>query len=150
MATTNLSFFAVPVYWTLTLLPHNYAIYIIRKANNGRWNNSSPRSTKWDETLRKSTPADIYSRYERAEAAQKNGFENFPIFCGAILAGNIAHLDTRTLNLFVTVYLFMRVLYTLVYISVSSHRLSFLRSTIWFLSTLMCMGIFVKGGLALA
>jgi uncharacterized MAPEG superfamily protein len=147
---TNLSFFAVPVYWVLCLLPHNYAIYIIQKANNGRWDNSSPRSSNWDATLRKSTPADVYSRYERAEAAQKNGFENFPIFTGAILAGNFAHLDTRTLNLFVVVYLFMRILYTLVYVSVSSHRLSLLRSTIWFLSTLLCMGIFVKGGLALA
>jgi hypothetical protein len=39
---TNLSMFAIPAYW-LCMLPHNYAI--IRKADNGRWDNSNPRST---------------------------------------------------------------------------------------------------------
>lgn len=147
--TTNLSFFAIPTYWVLCLLPHSYAIYIMQKANNGRWNNSSPRSSNWDAALRKSTPADVYSRYERAEAAQKNGFENGWIFVGAVLAGNIAHLDTRTLNLFVTLYLFTRIVYTFVYVSISSHRLSYLRSVIWFLGVSLCMGIFVKAGYAL-
>jgi uncharacterized MAPEG superfamily protein len=146
---TNLSFFAVPVFWLLTLLPHSYAVLIMKSANNGRWNNSSPRSSNWDETLRKSTPKDIYARYERGEAAHKNGMENLPIFVGAILAGNFAHLDTRTLNLFVVLYLFARIIYTLFYVSISSHRLSFLRSCTWFLSTMLCMGIFIKAGLAL-
>ena len=57
--------------------------------NNNRWNNSNPRSTKWDITLHESTPAEIYASYERAEAAHKNGMEKFPIFVGADLAGNI-------------------------------------------------------------
>jgi uncharacterized MAPEG superfamily protein len=146
---TNLSFFAVPVFWTLCMVPHTYAVLIMAKANNGRWNNSSPRSSNWDEVLRKSTPKEVYARYERGKAAHKNGMENLPIFVGAILAGNYAQLDTRTLNLFVTVFLFARVLYTIVYISISSNRYSFIRSTIWFLSTSMCMGIFIKAGLAL-
>lgn len=145
----NLSFSAIPAYWVLTLLPHNYAVTIMKKANNGRWNNSSPRSSKWDATLRESTPAEVYSRYERAEAAHKNGMENLPIFIGAILAGNIAKLDTLTLNSFVVVYLCLRVAYTVAYISVTSHRFSFFRSAIWLLSTLMCMGIFITGGFAL-
>jgi uncharacterized MAPEG superfamily protein len=147
--TTNLSFFAVPVFWLLCVLPHSYGVLIMKTANNGRWNNSAPRSSNWDETLRKSTPKDIYARYERADAAHKNGFENMPIFIGAILAGNFAQLDTRTLNLFVTLYLFARVLYAIAYVSISSHRYSIIRSTLWLLSTSMCLGIFVKAGLAL-
>jgi uncharacterized MAPEG superfamily protein len=147
--TTNLSFFAVPVFWLLCVLSHSYGVLIMKTANNGHWNNSAPRSSNWHETLRKSTPKDIYARYERADAAHKNGFENMPIFIGAILAGNFAQLDTRTLNLFVTLYLFARVLYTIAYISISSHRYSVIRSTIWLLSTSMCLGIFVKAGLAL-
>jgi len=131
------------------MVPHTYAVLIMAKANNGRWNNSSPRSSNWDEVLRKSTPKEVYARYERGKAAHKNGMENLPIFVGAILAGNYAQLDTRTLNLFVTVFLFARVLYTIVYISISSNRYSFIRSTLWFLSTSMCMGIFIKAGLAL-
>ena len=146
---TNLSFFAVPVYWLLTMLPHTYAVLIARSANNGRWNNASPRSSTWDETLRKSTPKEIYARYERGEAAHKNGMENLPLFVGAILAGNFAKLETRTLNLFVVLFLLIRILYTIFYVSISSHRLSYLRSTTWFMGAVLCMGIFVKAGFAL-
>lgn len=128
----NISVFVIPVYWILTMLPHNYAIAIMRKANNGRWNNSNPRFSKWDATLRESTPAEVYGRYERAEAAHKNGMENFPVFVGAILAGNIAKLDTVTLNAFVGAYLSLRVVYTFVYISVTSHRFSLFRTMVWY------------------
>lgn len=148
--TTNLSFFAVPVYWQLTMLPHAYAVYIMRSANNGRWNNVSPRSSTWDEALRKSTPREIYARYERGEAAHKNGMENLPLFVGAVLAGNFAKLETRTLNLFVVLFLLIRSLYTLCYVSISSQRLSYLRSTTWFAGAALCMGMFVKAGFALA
>jgi uncharacterized MAPEG superfamily protein len=147
---TNISFFAIPAYWVLTLLPHNYAIGIMKKANNNRWNNSSPRSSKWDATLRESTPAEVYARYERAEAAHKNGMENLPIFAGAVLAGNIANLSSFTLNSFVIAYLCLRVVYTFIYVNVTSHRFSFFRTATWLVSTLMCMGIFVTGGIALA
>ena len=146
----NISFFAIPAYWVLTLIPHNYAIAIMKKANNNRWNNSSPRSTKWDTTLRESTPAEVYARYERAEAAHKNGMENLPVFVGAVLAGNIANLSSLTLNAFVLAYLCLRIIYTLIYINVGSHRFSFFRTAVWFVSTLMCMGIFIIGGIALA
>jgi len=145
----NLSFFAIPAYWILSLLPHIYAISIMKKANNGRWNNSNPRSTKWDATLRESTPAEVYGRYERAEAAHKNGMENLPVFVGAVLAGNIANINTSTLNAFVVAYLCLRVAYTVAYISVSSNRFSLVRTAIWFVSTSMCMGIFITGGFAL-
>jgi uncharacterized MAPEG superfamily protein len=146
---TNLSLFAVPAYWILCLVPHNYAIGIMRKANNGMWDNTSPRSSNWDAKLKKSVPAEIFAKYERAEAAQKNSFENFPIFVGAILAGNLAKLGSPLLNSFVGAYLGMRVLHTIVYVSVSSNKYSFFRTAIWGISTLMCMGVYVKSGLAL-
>ena len=127
----NLTFFAIPAYWLLTLAPHNYAIAVMKKANNNRWDNRSPRSSKWDKTLRDSTPAEVYGRYERAEAAHKNGMENFPVFVGAILAGTIAKLHPSTLNGFAAAYLASRVVYTYIYISVNSHRYSFARTAIW-------------------
>lgn len=146
----NISLFVVPAYWVLTMLPHQYVITIITKANNGRWENSNPRSSNWDATLRQSIPAEIYGRYERAEAAHKNGFENLPIFVGAILAGNIAHLSSPILNAFVAIYIFLRILFTGVYISVTQNRTSFLRTVIWFVSTMPCMAIFIRAGIALA
>ncbi|KAE8443469.1 hypothetical protein EG329_001866 [Mollisiaceae sp. DMI_Dod_QoI] len=147
---SNFSFFAIPVYWALTMVPHVYAVSIMTKANNGRWNNSSPRSSNWDASLRKSTPSDIYSRYERGKAAHVNGMENFSLFVGAIMAGNIAKLDASTLNGFVVAYLFSRILYTGIYIYVSSHRFSFIRSVCWITGVFMCLGVIVRSGMALA
>jgi uncharacterized MAPEG superfamily protein len=102
----------------------------MKKANNGRWNNSNPRSSKGDAILREPTPAEVYGRYERAEAAHKNGMENLPVFVGAVLAGNIANVNTSTLNAFVVSYLCLHLAYTVVYISVSSHRFSLFRTAI--------------------
>ncbi|KAG0652628.1 hypothetical protein D0Z07_0122 [Hyphodiscus hymeniophilus] len=146
----NLSFFAIPAYWILTLVPHNYAISVMKKANNNRWNNSNPRSSKWDQSLRDSTPAEAYGRYERAEAAHKNGMENFPVFVGAILAGTIAKLNPSTLNSFVVAYLLSRVAYTYVYVSVTSHRYSYFRTAIWLVGATMCLTTYTVAGLNLA
>ena len=146
----NFSLFAIPVYWLLCLLPHSYAVLIMQMATNWRWDNSNPRSSKWDATMRESTPAEVYARYERAEAAHKNGMESLPIFVGAVLAGNISNLDSSDLNNFVVAYLCLRVVYTVVYISVSSPLLSIFRDAIWIVSSSMCSNIFFRGGYALA
>ncbi|TVY59689.1 hypothetical protein LSUE1_G010256 [Lachnellula suecica] len=148
-ATTNLSFYAIPAYWFLSMVPHGYAMEIMKKANNGRWDNTSPRSSVYDAKLKQSSPAAVFAQYERAEAASKNGFENFPIFVGAILAGNLAKMESSTLNTFVAVYLGMRVAYTVAYISTTSNKYSHVRTAIWMLSTLMCMGVYVKSGISL-
>ncbi|RDL41009.1 Uncharacterized protein BP5553_00988 [Venustampulla echinocandica] len=127
----NLSIFAIPAYWVLSMAPHAYAIGLIKKANNGRWDNTNPRSSNWDDTLRKSTPAEVYGRFTRAEAAHNNGLENLPLFVGAILAANLAKLSTRDVNTFAAAYLGLRVVYTLLYINVTRNRSSFWRTGIW-------------------
>jgi uncharacterized MAPEG superfamily protein len=145
----NLSIFAIPAFWIITMIPHNDAIALIKSSSNGRWDNTSPRSSLWDSKLQTTVPTEIYQRYERAEAAHKNGFENLPIFVGAILAGNIAKLDPWLLNIFAGIYLAMRVLYTMVYIHVRKGPASLFRTLIWFTSTMACMGVFVKAGFVL-
>lgn len=65
---------------------------IIRKANNGFWNNANSRSTEWVGSLQKSVPGETLARFERAEAAHKNGLESAPFFVGAVLAGNMVRL----------------------------------------------------------
>jgi uncharacterized MAPEG superfamily protein len=54
------------------------------------------------------------------------------------------------LNTCAATYLCMRIAYIAVYISVTSQRRSLIRTGIWLVSTLMCMGIFVRAGIALA
>jgi uncharacterized MAPEG superfamily protein len=148
--TTNFSIFAVPVYWLLCIIPHTYAVSLIVKNSNGRYDNSSPRSTNYEATLRKTVPGPVYARYERAEAAQKNGFENFALFVGAVMAGNMAHLEARTLNIFVAAHLISRIGYTIAYINISTHRLSPIRSCWYFLGLLQCLWVYVAAGLVLS
>jgi hypothetical protein len=113
MTTTNYSFYAIPAVWIISLYPHLYAVSllvlpthgqliyefqsgIIKKVDRTLWNNHNLRSTTLHEQRQKSMPADVYARYERAEAAHMNGMENVPMFVGAVLAGNIVGLSGRT------------------------------------------------------
>ncbi|KAL1611303.1 hypothetical protein SLS59_000021 [Nothophoma quercina] len=87
---SNYSFYSIPVYWFLALVPHAYAVAVAKKANKGFWDNTNPRNTGY---LEKNIPKEALAKYERAEAAHANGMENAPYFIGAVLAGNLAGLD---------------------------------------------------------
>lgn len=105
---SNYSFYSIPVYWFLALVPHAYAVRfnplqtteyssidswqvaVAKKANKGFWDNTNPRNTGY---LEKNIPKEALAKYERAEAAHANGMENAPYFIGAVLAGNLAGLD---------------------------------------------------------
>ena len=138
MASTNYSIYAIPAYYILSMLPHNYALIIIKAANNGRWDNSNPRSPAWHEKIQKSTPAEIFGRYERAEGAHKNGMENMAIFCTTIVLGNLAQLPASTLNTVAGLYLALRVIYTVAYIYIGSSKYSYARSGIWAGTIALC------------
>lgn len=140
---SNLSLYAIPAYYLITLFPHSYAIRTVTRANNGRWDNANPRSSNWTETLQKTLPAHVYARYERAEAAHKNGMENLPLFATAITLGNLAKLSNGTLNGIAFAYLLSRVVYTFIYINVDKRKLSFARSATWGVGTMMCLSLIV-------
>src|SRR5437762_10852184 len=98
ITTTNYSIYMIPAYYLLAQLPHSLAISTIRSANNGRWDNTNPRSTQWIDTLAKSVPAAVFAKYERCEAAHKNLMENMALFTTAVVLGNIAGLPAGMLN----------------------------------------------------
>jgi uncharacterized MAPEG superfamily protein len=82
--TPNYSFYAIPVMWLLSILPHFYAISL----SKGKFTNTSPRGYLAEiQKKEKKTPTD--EQYIRAEACQQNGFENLPFFAAAIVAGNM-------------------------------------------------------------
>lgn len=72
-----------------------------------------------------------------------------PVFIGALLAGNLAHLAPSTLNAFAAFYLASRVAYNLLYINVTNQALSFLRSASFLAGVVSLMTLFVKSGNAL-
>ena len=144
MASTNYSLYAVPAYYVLSLLPHQYAVSTIKAANNGRWNNANSRSSNWIEQIQKSVPAEVFGRYERAEAAHKNSMENLVVFYTALVLGNMAHLPAGTMNTVAGLFLVLRALYPVLYIRTTSHKHSFARTAVWGSSILLCMYTVVR------
>ncbi|MCJ1472534.1 hypothetical protein MMC13_001183 [Lambiella insularis] len=142
----NYSIYAIPAFWLLSLLPHNYAIHTITSANNGKWDNANPRSSNWGATIRAQVPAASVARYERAEAAHKNGMENLPLFCTAVVLGNMAGLEARTLNAVSGLVLGLRVVYNVWYVANSDVRKSYIRTGIWLASVLSYFYLIVKAG----
>lgn len=128
------------------MIPHNYAISIITSANNGNWDNSNPRSSNWDAAIKAKVPAEVFGRYERAGAAHSNGMENLPLFCTAVVLGNMAGLEARTLNAVAGLVLGLRAVYTWWYVVNSDMKKSYIRTPIWAASVLSCFYLIVKAG----
>lgn len=142
----NYSVLGLAAYYIISVIPHAYSIGIITRANNGQWNNSNPRSSKFSAKLQSTVPADTFAAYERAASAHKNGMENLPLVVGAVALGNMAHLDVGFLNQIMGWYLASRVLYTLLYIGVSNISLSFTRSLTWFAGTSLMLWTIIRAG----
>jgi uncharacterized MAPEG superfamily protein len=150
MAPANYSAFAIPAYYILSFIPHAYAVHIIKRANNGRWDNANPRSSNWNVVLQKSVPANVFARYERAKAAHHNCMENFAAFSAAIILGNVAQLPPGTLNTIAAAYLLARIAYTFAYINIASKPWSFLRSGVFSVSVALSLYLMVGAAIALA
>ncbi|KAK9357899.1 hypothetical protein V1504DRAFT_462910 [Lipomyces starkeyi] len=139
--TQNYSLFALPVYYVLSLYPHAYALNLIKAATNGQWDNANPRSTLWDETMKRIVPNETYTCFERAEAAHKNGMENFPLFATALVLGTVVELPSQRMNAFAGTFLIVRALYTAAYINIKRGKISFVRSWLWGLGMGLCISI---------
>jgi uncharacterized MAPEG superfamily protein len=71
-----------------------------------------------------------------------NGFDNIAFFAAAVVAGNVAHLNTHTLNTLSVAYVVSRVVYNIVYVRnwPKSRVVSF------FVGIGMCFTLFLKAG----
>jgi uncharacterized MAPEG superfamily protein len=143
-------------------------VALIKKSTH-KWDNLNPRGIDTIASYQKSVPADCYAKFEKAEAAHKNGLENAPLFIGAVLAGNVAGLDNcehfhclrrwkvealirlpATMNAVSGSYLALRVLYTVLYMKCTRQETSKLRSLTWVVSIILLTGLYFKAGNAWA
>lgn len=90
-----------------------------------------------------------FGQYQRAEAAQQNGFENIGLFAAAIVAGNIAKLPVSTLNTSALFYLASRAVYTLLYVKTETLQWSQLRTVVFLSGIGTIFTLFIKSGNAL-
>jgi len=94
MSPTNYSLYCVPAAWVLSILPHFYAASVAGRG--GKFDNTNPRNAA--KNLESKLTKSDFGRYQRAEAAQQNGFENIALFATAVLVANQAKLPIDTVN----------------------------------------------------
>lgn len=80
----------------------------------------------------------------RADGAQRNGFEAFPIFAAAVLVAQAAHAPQGRTDLLAAAFIAVRVLYILAYIS----GVAWLRTALFGLGFLVIVLLFGAGARA--
>ncbi|KAK6514591.1 hypothetical protein TWF281_004789 [Arthrobotrys megalospora] len=116
--------------WGIAMGSHIYAVAVVNTSGrNVVFDNANPRN-QW-EGLKAQLPPDLFARSQRAQAASANGLEILSFWGLAVLAGNLAQLPIQSLNDHALVFLGSRILYSILYINISSLKLSALRSLVW-------------------
>jgi uncharacterized MAPEG superfamily protein len=75
----------------------------------------------------------------RANSAQANGFEAFPLFAAAVVVAHLAHAPQGRIDLLALIFIVARVAYTLCYL-VDWH---WARSSVWLIGLLATLGLFI-------
>jgi len=116
--TRNYSIYAIPAAWMMAVLPHAYATSLHdKKSPVKKYDNCNPRTLLPSLDKNQSLDTETKQTIIRAEAAQQNGFENLGLFAAAILAANMAKVDSWWLNVLSFGYLGSRAVYNVLYIS---------------------------------
>ena len=140
---TNFSLYALPAYYLLSLYPHMAALRIATNNRPTTWDNRNPRAVELKANLQAKLPRDTYLKWERAEAASANAFENQALFFGAVIVGNVVGLEKSMLNRFAARFLVARALHTLSYLMVSRQRWTYFRTLAWVWSVAEALRVFV-------
>ncbi|KAJ7270938.1 hypothetical protein C8J57DRAFT_1320093 [Mycena rebaudengoi] len=127
---TPLSLYSIPAVWLTAFLPNTFKFFLIEKLKG--YKNLEPRQNTHRIVQDKAIPPAIAARIQRMEGAHLNGYENFPIWIAAILAGNFAGLDNYTLNVVSLTYISGRSLYNYLYFNQATEFQSWLRSSVYF------------------
>ena len=80
----------------------------------------------------------------RADWAQRNHFEIFPLFAAAVIIASLAGVPHMTVNWLAGTFIALRILYSFAYITDRAA----LRSTLFILGALCILGLFVAAGMA--
>jgi uncharacterized MAPEG superfamily protein len=143
---TNISFYTIPLAWALALAPHVYATQLYQKASSRQFDNRQPRSLTQMVAANQSIDSATKGRIIRAESAQQNAFENIGLFAAAVVAGNMASLENRMLNLLSVGYVASRLIYTYIYINNTTGPLAATRTAVFLSGIGMIWTLFIMAG----
>ncbi len=102
-----------------------------RSRKEGGYDNHNPRQWLANQTDWRA----------RANAAQANSFEAFPLFMGAVIIAHQLAAQQARLDILAFVFVVLRLLYIMLYVSGQAN----VRSIVWSLALLTNVGIFFIG-----
>ncbi|KAF4307766.1 Membrane-associated eicosanoid/glutathione metabolism (MAPEG) protein [Botryosphaeria dothidea] len=143
---SNSTLLAIPAMYITTLVPHFYAISLIKRANNGRYANANAHGSAFAQHLQRAVPAATLAQYERAERAHRNGLENLPLFAAAVLAARLAGVE-HAVGATAWAYVASRVVYNGLYIRIEDDRKAVARSGVWAAGLVLCLSLFVRAAM---
>ncbi len=108
-----------------------YVATLTAKIGGERFDNSNPR--EW--------LAQQAGHRRRANAAQLNSFEAFPLFAAAVIVAHLLHAPQGRVDLLAVTFVVARVAYIACYVA----DLATLRSLAWFVGIGSAVAIFVAG-----
>ncbi|KAF8192640.1 hypothetical protein K438DRAFT_853076 [Mycena galopus ATCC 62051] len=148
MLSSPLSMYSIPAVWLTAFLPATMKIILIQKTRG--YPNLAPRQATSQVTTDKGIPPAVAARILRMEGAHLNGYENFPIWIAAVLAGNIARLDNYTLNVVSLLYIGGRITYNYIYFNQATEFQSWLRTGVYFGTLSLPMYVLFKAAAKIA
>lgn len=145
LSTTNIGLYSVPAGFLLCMLPHWYAIRLLSKnSGTGGFDNTNPRNQ--GASLQGKLSAADYGKWQRAEAAQQNGFDSLPLFASAVGIASLARVPAQTVNNLSVAYLASRALYNILYINTTDNAKAGIRSLTWLFGIGTLLTLLVKAG----
>ena len=127
----NIALLTLPIFYALLLAPHLAAAGLVIRADAHAFENVNPRSGATTAAYKKLLGPRDFARWERCKAANLNGYESFPLFAAAVLAGLHAGLPARVMDGFGLGVVALRGVYNVLYIRTETSRNSHWRSACW-------------------
>ncbi|KAK6540208.1 hypothetical protein TWF694_009025 [Orbilia ellipsospora] len=144
----NYSYLSIIAAWAVAITCHPIGVLTINlSGTNAKFDNANPRN-QWDK-LKAKLPNDVYAKAQRSHAAASNGLEALGYWGLAVLAANQASVPVDTINKHALVFLALRVVYNVLYINISSLRMSSFRSAVWGLGIATTTSLLWKASQAL-
>ncbi|OJJ59878.1 hypothetical protein ASPSYDRAFT_903118 [Aspergillus sydowii CBS 593.65] len=141
---TNYSVHSIVAAYGVGLIPHGYYFVKMMANANGMASNILPRENL--SNLKGKVTDKVWTRLAKARGAHLNAMENVPLFAVAMLAGNVAKLPTKELNVLSLEYIGVRLLYMATYMGARSEAISYVRTGLWAWSVSIPILALIKAG----
>ncbi|TFK48899.1 hypothetical protein OE88DRAFT_434138 [Heliocybe sulcata] len=126
-----LSLYSIPVVWFIAFVNAPLRTAYIGKIA-GRFNKPCSVDPRGNAQRLLAKHPEAGARAARMEAANANGNEVMPLWVAAVLAGNYAGLDEKTLNVASVAFIVLRAVYNYIYVNQNTQAHGNLRTLTWF------------------